>query len=128
MRTHKSEAGSPKSELQSQKSEDFSKSLLGHGRIWSLLDNLSFLMDSSHPSLYLVRKLASVFCKIISLGGCIGNVARFTNSKIFAVINSAINWNSMISLMPGCVDGLNFWKVNLLHICLLYTSPSPRDA
>ena len=22
----------------------------------------------------------------------------------------------MISLMPGCVDGLNFWKVNLLHI------------
>ena len=36
--------------------------------------------------------------------------------NIFAVINSAMNWNSMVSLIPGCVDELNFWKVNLLHI------------
>lgn len=27
-----------------------------------------------------------------------------------------MNCNSMVSLTPGCVDELNFWKVNLLHI------------
>ena len=36
--------------------------------------------------------------------------------NIFAVINSAMNWNSMVSLTPGCVDELNFWKVNLVYI------------
>ena len=36
--------------------------------------------------------------------------------NIFAVINSAMNWNSMVSLTPGCVDELNFWKVNLVDI------------
>ena len=46
----------------------------------------------------------------------VGNVARLMTRNIFAVINSAMNWNSMISLTPGCVDELNFWKVNLVYI------------
>ena len=74
------------------------------------------LLNSSHPSLYQDRKLASVCRKIFSLGNCIGNVGRLTNRNIFVVVNSAMNWNSMVSLTPGCVDELNFWKVNLLHI------------
>ena len=36
--------------------------------------------------------------------------------NIFAVVNSATNWNSMVSLTPGCVEELNFWKVNLVYI------------
>ena len=60
--------------------------------------------------------LASVCGKIISLGNCIGNVASLMTGNIFAVINSGMNWNSMDSLTPGCVDELNFCKVNLLHI------------
>ena len=62
-----------------------------------------------------MRKLASVCGKIISLGTCIGNVARLMTRNTFAVINSAKNWNSMVSLTPGCVDELNFWKLNLVH-------------
>ena len=85
-------------------------------RIQSLSEDLSFLLDSTHPSLYQVRKLASVCGKIISLGNCVGNVARLMTRNIFAVINSAMNWNSMVSLTPGCVDELNFWKVNLVDI------------
>ena len=64
--------------------------------------------------MYQVRKLASVCGKIISLWNCVGNVARLMTRNIFAVINSAMNWNSMVSLTPGCVDKLNFWKVNLV--------------
>ena len=85
-------------------------------RIQSLSEDLSFLLDSTHPSLYQVRKLASICGKIISLGTCVGNVARFMTRNIFAVINSAMNWNSMVSLTPGCVDELNFWKANLVYI------------
>ena len=85
-------------------------------RIQSLSEDLSFLLDSTHPSLYQVRKLASVCGKIISLVTCVGNVARLMTRNIFAVINSAMNWNSMVSLTPGCVDELNFWKVNLVYI------------
>ena len=36
--------------------------------------------------------------------------------NIFAVINSATDWNLMVSLTPGCVDELNFWQVNVVHI------------
>ena len=85
-------------------------------RIQSLLDVLSVLLDSTHPSLYQVRKLASACGKIISLGNCVGNVVRLMTTNIFAVINSAMNWCSMVSLTPGCADELNFWKVNLVHI------------
>ena len=85
-------------------------------RTQSLSDDLSFLLDSSHSSLYQVCKLASVCGKIISLGNCIANVARLMTRKIFTVVNSAMNWNSMVSLTPGCVDELNFWEVNLLPI------------
>ena len=84
-------------------------------RIQSLLDVLSVLLDSTHPSLYQVRKLASACGKIISLGNCVGNVVRLMTTNIFAVINSAMNWCSMVSLTPGCADELNFWKVNLVH-------------
>ena len=73
-------------------------------RIQSLSEDLSFLLDSTHPSLYQVRKLASVCGKIISLGNCVGNVARLMTRNIFAVINSAMNWSSTVSLTPGCVD------------------------
>ena len=73
-------------------------------RIQSLLEDLSFLLDSTHPSLYQVRKLASVCDKIISPGNCVGNVAWLMTRNIFAVINSAMNWNSMVSSTPGCVD------------------------
>ena len=85
-------------------------------RIQSLSEDLSFLLDPTHPSLYQLRKLASVCGKIISLATCVGNVARLMTRNIFAVINSAMNWNSMVSLTPGCVDELNFWKVNLVYI------------
>ena len=85
-------------------------------RTWSLSDVLSFVLDSSHPSLCQVRMLGSVCSKIISLGNCIANVARLMTRNIFAVINSAMNWNSMVSLTPGRVDELNFWEINLLHI------------
>ena len=85
-------------------------------RIQSLSEDLSFLLDATHPSLYQVRKLASVCGKIISLGNCVGNVARLMTRNIFAVVNSATNWNSMVSLTPGCVEELNFWKVNLVYI------------
>ena len=85
-------------------------------RIQSLSEDLSFLLDSTHPSLYQVRKLTSVCDKIISLGNCVGNVARLMTRNIFAVINYAMNWNSMVSLTPGCVDELNFWKVKLVYI------------
>lgn len=85
-------------------------------RIQSLSEDLSFLLDATHPSLYQVRKLASVCGKIISLGNCVGNVARLMTRNIFAVVNSAMNWNSMVSLTPGCVEELNFWKVNLVYI------------
>ena len=54
--------------------------------------------------MYQVHKLASVCGKIISLGNCVGNVVRLMTRNIFAVINSAMNWNSMVSLTPGCVD------------------------
>ena len=69
-------------------------------RIQSLSEDLSFLLDSTHPSLYQVRKLASVCGKIISLGNCVGNVARLMTRNTFAVINSAMIWNSMVSLTP----------------------------
>ena len=85
-------------------------------RIQSLSEDLSFLLDATHPSLYRVRKLASVCGKIISLGNCVGNVARLMTRNIFAVVNSATNWSSMVSLTPGCVEELNFWKVNLVFI------------
>ena len=85
-------------------------------RIQSLSEDLSFLLDATHPSLYQVRKLASVCGKIISLGNCVGNVARLMTRNIFAVVNSATNWSSMVSLTPGCVEELNFWKVNLVYI------------
>ena len=85
-------------------------------RIQSLSEDLSFLLDATHPSLYQVLKLASVCGKIISLGNCVGNVARLMTRNIFAVVNSATNWNSMVSLTPGCVEELNFWKVNFIYI------------
>ena len=43
-------------------------------RIQSLSEDLSFLLDSTHPSLYQVRKLTSVCGKIIPLGNCVGNI------------------------------------------------------
>ena len=52
-------------------------------RIQSLSEDLSFLLDSTHPSLYQVRKLAIVCGKIISLGNCVGDVARLmTRNKL----------------------------------------------
>ena len=60
-------------------------------RIQTLSEDLSFLLDSTHPSLYQVRKLASVCDKIISPGNCVGNVAWLMTRNIFAVINSAMN-------------------------------------
>ena len=85
-------------------------------RIQSLSEDLSFLLDATNPSLYQVSRLASVCGKIISLGNCVRNVARLMTRNIFAVVNSATNWNSMVSLTPGCVEELNFWKVNLVYI------------
>ena len=46
--------------------------------------------------------------------GIFGNVARLMTRNIFTVINSAMNWNSMVSLTPGCVDELNFGRLILL--------------
>ena len=50
-------------------------------RIQSLLEDLSFLLDSTHPSLYQVRKLASICGKRISLGSCVGNVATIMDKS-----------------------------------------------
>lgn len=86
-------------------------------RIQSLSEDLSCLLDSSNPSHQTqVRKLASVCGKIISLGNCVGNVARLMTRNIFAVIHTAETWNSSVSLTPECVDELNFWKLNVAHI------------
>ena len=85
-------------------------------RMQSLTEDLSFLLDSGRPPLHQARLLASVCGKIISLGNCVGNVARLMTRNTFAVINSAMNWNSLVSLTPDCVDELNFWKDKLVHI------------
>ena len=74
----------------------------------SLAKDLSFLLDSGRSPLHQARMLASVCGKIISLGNCVGNVARLMTRNTFAVINSAMNWNSLVSLTPDCVDKLNF--------------------
>ena len=83
-------------------------------RIQSLTEDLLFLLGLE-GSLSQVRKLASVCGKIISLGNCVGNVTRLMTRTIFAVVNSATNRNSLISLTPEYVDELNFWKDNLVH-------------
>lgn len=90
-------------------------SLRPNRRIQSLKEALSFLLGSE-GSLYQVRKLASACSKIISLGNCVGNVTRLMTRNTFGVVNFATNWNSLISLTPECVDELNFWKDNLVHI------------
>ena len=84
-------------------------------RIQSLTEDLSLLLGSGRP-LCQVRKLASVCGKIISLGNCVGNVTRLMTRNTFAVVNSATNWNSLVSLTPECVEELNFWKDNIVHI------------
>ena len=85
-------------------------------RIQSLLDDLSVLLDLTHPSLYQVRKLASDCGKIISLGNCVGNVVRLMTRNIFAVIKLCYELERNSFSDAGCVDELNFWKVNLVHI------------
>ena len=89
----------------------------------SLTEDLSFLLDSGRPPLHQARLLASVCGKIISLGNCVGNVARLMTRNTFAVINSAMNWNSLVSLTPDCVDKLNFWKDNLVPLTACLCSP-----
>ena len=85
-------------------------------RIQSLLDDLSVLLDLTHASLYQVRKLASACGKIISLGNCVGNVVRLMTRNIFAVIKLCYELERNGFFDAGCVDELNFWKVNLVHI------------
>ena len=55
-------------------------------------------------------------CPFIPFGNCVGNVTGLMTSNTFAVVNSATNLNSLFSLTPECVDELNFWKDNIVHI------------
>ena len=66
--------------------------------------------------MYQVRKLASACGKIISLGNCVGNVVRLMTRNIFAVIKLCYELERNGFFDAGCVDELNFWKVNLVHI------------
>ena len=76
-------------------------------RIECLTEDLSFLLGSE-GSLYQVRKLASVCGKFFSLENCVGNVTSLMTRNTFAVVNSATDWNSLISLTPERVHELNF--------------------
>ena len=84
-------------------------------RIQSLTEDLLYLL-ASHGSLYQVRKLASVCGKIISLGNCTGSVTRLMTRNTFGVLNSAPNWNSLVSVTPECINELSFWKDNVAQI------------
>ena len=64
------------------------------------------LSGASEGFLYQVRKLASGCGKIISLGNCVGSVTKLMTRNTFAVVNSAHNWNSLVSLTPECVDNV----------------------
>lgn len=57
-------------------------------RIMSLQDVLNSILSVSSVGIP-VRKLASVWGKIISLTNCVGNVSRLMTRNLFAVINSA---------------------------------------
>lgn len=84
-------------------------------RIQSLTEDLLYLL-ASEGSLYQVRKLASMCGKIISLGNCVGSVTRLMTRNTFAVVNSASNWNSRVSVTPECINELSFWKDNVAQI------------
>ena len=72
-------------------------------RIDSLINDLSSLLRLER-SLHQVRKLARMCGKIISLR----NVTRLMTRNTFLVINSATNWNSLVSLTPEYLHKLNF--------------------
>ena len=84
-------------------------------RIQSLQDNLNSILSVSSSSIP-VRKLANICGKIISLGNCVGNVSRLMTRNLFAVVNSALSWNSYVLLSPESLTKLIFWKSNIASL------------
>jgi hypothetical protein len=60
-----------------------------------------------------VKRLASLCGKVISCGYCIGNLSKLMTRNIYALINSAPNWSSYITLTDKAVEEIRFWKDNL---------------
>ena len=83
--------------------------------ITSFQEDLAALLAisfSCHP----IRKLASVCGKIISVGSCVGDVSRLISRNVFAVINTALTWNSYIRLLSEALAELSFWKSNVASL------------
>ena len=62
-----------------------------------------------------VRELACVCGKTSSLTNCLGNVSRLMIRNLFAIINSALSWNSHVHLSSDSLTELAFWNVANLN-------------
>ena len=81
-------------------------------RIQSLETDIDCVMLRPHD-LFHVKRIAAIAAKIISLGNCIGNVARLMSRNLFVVINSSTSWNDHVYLNLEAISELKFWKNNV---------------
>ena len=63
-----------------------------------------------------VKRFASICGKIISCGSCVGNLTKLMTRRLYALINSAPNWNSKLSITEDVIEELIFWKDNIVKI------------
>ena len=62
-----------------------------------------------------VKTFASICGKIISCANCVGNLTKLMTRRLCALINSAPNWNSTLSITEDVIV-LILWKDNTVKI------------
>ena len=60
-----------------------------------------------------VKRVASIAGQIISLSSCLGSVARIMTRFLFSVVNSAVSWDSEVSLSDDSLCEIEFWSNNV---------------
>ena len=61
-----------------------------------------------------VKRFASLCGKIVSCNYCIGNLTKLMTRNMYALINSAPNWNTYLNITEEAAEELKFWKDNII--------------
>ena len=81
-------------------------------RVNSILTDIDNIIAQKNKKLH-VKRFASICGKIISCGSCVGNISKLVSRHLYALINSAPNWNWNLNITEAAIAELRFWKDNL---------------
>ena len=82
-------------------------------RIVKLTTDLGTLSSQPPSRNVHVKTVASIAGQIISLFSCVGSVCRIMTRHLFAVVNSALSWDSEVLLSEDSILEINFWVNNV---------------